>query len=49
MVSYVAQGMDIPPHQAEIYLAELIKSSRIIKIILNIPKSNKFFKQIMCY
>lgn len=31
MVSYVAQGMNIPPHQAEIYLAELIKSSRYYK------------------
>ena len=46
MVSYVAQGMNIASHQADLYLAELIRSSRYYKNILNIPKSKKFFKQL---
>ncbi|MDN5845657.1 MAG: hypothetical protein L0H53_05215 [Candidatus Nitrosocosmicus sp.] len=49
IVSYVSRRMKIPHHQAEVCLAELIRSSRYYDNILNILKSKKFFKQIMRY
>ncbi len=43
MVSYVARGMNISSHQAEIYLAVLIKSSKYYKNYTKYSKINKVF------
>jgi hypothetical protein len=49
MVSYVSRGMNIPPYQAEIYLAELIKDSRYYKNYTKYSKIKRFFNPIMCF
>ncbi len=43
MVSYVAQGMNISPHQADIYLTELIRSSRYYKNYTKYSKIKEIF------
>ena len=43
MVSYVSWAMNTTPHQAEIYLADLIKSSRYYKNYTKYSKIKKVF------
>lgn len=43
IVSYVAQGMNISPNQAEIYLAKLIKSKSYYKNYTKISKIREDF------
>jgi hypothetical protein len=43
IVSYVAQGMNISSHQADLYLAELIRSSRYYKNYTKYSKIKEVF------